>query len=419
MFESLGIFISKKKKHFDWTKYMDFELKLREVQESLLLEGCDGWLLYDFRRSNPLACHFLEIPSDRMTTRRFFYWIPSAGEPIKIVSRIEPHTLDHLPGHQLFYKSWQDLEKLLFSILIKNHKIAMEVSPYNALPNVSKVDAGTVQLVQKNGAQVVSSANILQRYSSTWTKEQLQSHLNAVKILEEIVDHTWSFIERSLQLGVKIDEYMVQQFILKAMQENGCETADPPACAVNAHSADPHYHPTPEEAFPIRKGDFILIDLWCKQKSIPQSVYADITRVGVASNRPNQKQQEVFNIVKQARDAGTEFVKSHYERKKPLQGWQVDQICRNFIQDAGYGEFFIHRTGHNIGEEVHGPGANLDNLETHDYRLLLPGTAFSVEPGIYLPNDFGVRLEYDIYLDPAGQIIITGGIQEEIVCLQI
>lgn len=397
---------------------MSFESKLREVQSILMEQEIDGWLLYDYRRSNSLAHAFLEIPSDTMTTRRFFYWIPQKGEPIKIVPLIEPYTLDHLPGLAWTYQSWQDLEHLLFSIATENRTIAMEYSPYNALPNISKVDAGTVELIRKGQAQVVSSANLLQRYTSVWTPAQFQSHLAAAHALERIADRTWAFIESSLQLRSPIDEYKVQQFMLRAMEEEGCHTADRPTCAVNGHSADPHYHPTSDQALPIARGDFILLDLWCKQK-VPHAVYADITRVGVAAAQSAQKQKEIFNIVKNARDVATLMIKEYYENQRPLEGWQVDQACRNVIQEVGLGDYFIHRTGHNIGEEVHGPGCNLDNLETHDDRQLLAGTCFSVEPGIYLPHEFGVRLEYDIYLDPAGHMLITGGIQEELVCLQV
>lgn len=397
---------------------MSFQDKLTEVQSDLIKQDIQGWLLYDYRRSNSLAYTFLEIPFDKMVTRRFFYWIPQKGEPIKIVPLIEPYTLDHLPGLKWTYKGWQDLERLIFSIAVENRKIAMEYSPYNALPNISKVDAGTVAQVQRAGSQVVSSANLLQRYTSVWTAEQVKSHLAAAQILENIVDRTWSFIEQSLLQRIPIDEYKVQQFMLQCMHEADCHTSDWPTCAVNAHSADPHYHPTPDQTWPIVAGDFILLDLWCKQK-IPRAVYADITRVGVAASQPTQRQKDIFKIVKGARDIATTMIKNYYENQRPIQGWQVDQACRHFIQDAGFGDYFIHRTGHNIGEEVHGPGANLDNLETHDYRQLLPGTAFSVEPGIYLPQEFGVRLEYDIYLDPAGHMHITGGIQEELVCLNV
>lgn len=397
---------------------MDFSTKLKEVQADLQEQGIEGWLLFDFRQSNPLAYTVLEIPLDKMLTRRFFYWIPQQGDPIKIVPLIEPYTLDHLPGIKWVYRGWQELERLLFSLAVENTKIAMEYSPYNALPVVSKVDAGTVDLMRKIGAEVVSSANLLQRYTSVWSEEQLQSHLAAAQVLESIVERTWAFIEKSLLTNQNLNEYQVQQFMLQAMHEANCRTSHPPTCAVNEHSADPHYHPEAHNAFSIRSGDFILLDLWCKQR-LPESVYADITRVGVAASQPTHLQKEIFEIVKGARDQATLFVKEHYETHRLIQGWQVDQVCRDFIQKAGFDEFFIHRTGHNLGEEVHGSGANLDNLETHDYRQLLAGTGFTIEPGIYLPQQFGVRLEYDLYLDPKGHVQITGGIQEELVCLDI
>lgn len=395
---------------------MEFDKTLNEVQSLLEEQQIDGWLLYDFHRSNPLVYTFLNIPPGKLLSRRFFYWIPQKGEPIKILPQIEPHTLDHLPGVKWLYKSWQELEKLLFSITVENAKVAMEYSPYNALPIISKVDAGTIELMRKNGAEIVSSANLVQRYTSVWSERQLQGHLAAADVLNEIVNRTWAFIEKSLQNKLSIDEYQVQQFMLDLMHQNQCITADPPTCAVNAHSADPHYGPTKDCSSPIHPGDFILLDLWCKQDT-QDSVYADITRVGVAAPQATPRQVKIFNLVKAARDRATLFVKENYEKGQPIQGWEVDQACRDVIVEAGYGDYFIHRTGHNIGEEVHGSGANLDNLETHDFRELIPGTCFSVEPGIYLPQQFGVRLEYDIYLHPTGRIEITGGIQEELVCL--
>lgn len=394
----------------------NFESKLKSVQTDLIKQGIDGWLLYDYRRSNSLAHTFLNIPQDWKVTRRFFYWIPQKGDPIKIVPLIEPFTLDHLPGVKWTYTGWQNLEQLLFSIASEHRNIAMEYSPYNALPNISKVDGGTIELIQRAGGKIVSSANLLQRYTSVWSDDQLESHLFAAQVLENIVDETWAFIEVSLQKGQFLDEFHVQQYMLNKMEEAGCHTDDWPTCAVNAHSADPHYHLTQAGALPIKKGDFILIDLWCKQKK-PRAVYADITRVGVAGQEATEKQREIFNIVKKARDGATAMIRENYERKIPIQGWEVDQLCREVIQEAGFANYFIHRTGHNIGEEVHGPGANLDNFETHDFRELLPGTAFSVEPGIYLPGEFGVRLEYDIYLDFSGHARVTGGIQTELTLL--
>ncbi|WP_068469721.1 M24 family metallopeptidase [Candidatus Protochlamydia phocaeensis] len=395
---------------------MTFEEKLKDVQRDLKEQDVQGWLLYDFKRCNPLAYTFLDIPPGKMLTRRFFYWIPQEGKPIKIVSLVEPYVLDHLPGIKQAYRGWQELEKILFSLAVTKPKIAMEYSPYNALPVLSRVDAGTVELMRKAGSEIVSSANLLQRYTSVWTEEQVKSHLEAAAVLEGIADQTWSLIESKLSSRERINEYQVQQFMLDLMKKKDCLTSDPPTCAVNEHSSDPHYSPSKEKAKEIRPGDFILLDLWCKRNQ-PRAVYADITRVGVAASKATDKQKAIFHIVKEARDLATAFIKKHYEEGKSLQGWQVDQACRDVIEGAGYGAYFIHRTGHNIGEDVHGPGANLDNLETHDFRFLIPGTCFSVEPGIYLPGEFGVRMEYDVYLDPNGYIRITGGIQEELVCL--
>lgn len=397
---------------------MEFKQKLEEVQKQLMNQKIDGWLLYDFRGNNPLAYQFLEIPKGKGLTRRFFYWIPRHGDPIKIVPLIEPHTLDHLPGIKKNYRSWQELEKVLFPITIENRRIAMEYSPYGALPIISKIDGGTIDLIRCNGAEVISSANLIQRYTSVWSEEQVKGHFQAAHVLDEVADLTWAFIEQSLGMNRLINEYDVQQFMLAEIEKRGCTALDAPTCAVNEHSADPHYFPQAATASPISKGDFILIDLWCKVKQA-KAVYADITRVAVAAAQPSSRQQQIFDLVKQAQQETTEFIRHHYEKNLPLEGWQVDQFCRDIITKAGYSEFFIHRTGHNIGEDVHGPGANLDNFETHDVRLLLPGTCFSVEPGIYLPNEFGVRLEYDVYLDHKGFLKITGGIQNQLVCLGI
>lgn len=395
---------------------MPFIDDLKDIQHQLATQELSGWLLYDFRRSNSLACTFLDIPVNQMLTRRFFYWIPQQGDPVKIVSAIESHVLDHLPGSKSIYRSWQELEQFLFAIAVEHRRIAMEYSPYNALPVVSQVDAGTVDLIRRSGAEVVSSANLIQQYTSVWTEEQLKSHLEAAKALEEIVDLAWSFIARALATGSFVTEYDVQQFMLEEIHKRKCITSGDPICAVNKHSANPHYAPQKQTALTIYHGDFILLDVWCKQAK-PGAVYADISRVGVALDEPTDLQKKIFTIVKKARDEATEFVRRHHAAHQLIEGWQVDQLCRDVITQEGYGEFFIHRTGHNIGEEDHGLGANLDNLETHDFRHLLPGTCFSIEPGIYLPDQFGVRLEYDVYLHPSGEIDVTGGIQNHLVRL--
>lgn len=390
--------------------------KVKETQASLAELHLDGWLLYDFRRCNDLACKYLEISPERLLTRRFFYWIPAQGDPVKIVHRIEDNVLDHLPGATVRFTTWQDLEKSLQKILEGKKHVAMEYSPRNAIPYISKVDAGTIDLIRSFGANVVSSADLLQKYTNVWDEFQLETHLEAAKMLDECAAKTWKFIAESLLHKRTITENDVQQFMLFYFTAHDCVTSDSPICAVNAHSADPHYTPGAKRSSLINPGDFILIDLWSK-RNLPRAVFGDITRVGVAASHPTEKQQHIFNIVKAARDKATQFVADRFAKGIQVHGWEVDRVCRDVIQQAGYGQYFTHRTGHNIDQTDHGPGANIDDFETHDDRLLLPGTCFSIEPGIYLPGEFGIRLEYDVYVKFDGQLMVTGGIQERIECL--
>ncbi|MGA8164153.1 MAG: M24 family metallopeptidase [Waddliaceae bacterium] len=390
--------------------------KFSAVQASLAREKIDGWLFYDFRRSNELACGFLEIPQQTLLTRRFFYWLPKQGEPVKIVSAIEDKVLHHLSGTVKTYRTWKELEKCLEDILSGCRKVAMEYSPRNAIPSVSKVDGGTLELVRSFGVDVVSSANLLQQYTSVWDARKLDTHLKAADILCEAVDQAWQWIASNLTSRKRITEYAVQQYLLETFAAHRCVTSDPPICAVNEHSADPHYLPTKEHSSAIGRGDFILIDLWCKQ-DLPRAAYADITRVGVAAPQPTSRQNEIFTLVKRARDRGVELIRECMREKRPLMGCEVDQACRQVIEKGGYGGSFIHRTGHNIDETDHGNGAHIDNYETHDCRELLPGTCFSIEPGVYLPGEFGVRLEYDVFIHSDRRVQITGGIQNSITCL--
>jgi len=391
--------------------------KIADVQQSIKKFGFDGWLLYDFRKTNDLACGFLEIPSHKMLSRRFFYWIPQKGDPIKIVNRIEKSILDHLPGKIHVYSSWNELQETLASVLKGSSKVAMEYSPDNAIPYVSKVDAGTIDLVRKQGVEVVSSADLMQSYTSVWTPSQLNMHLEAAQVVDTAVAKAWEFIASHIKANKPITESDVQNFILNQFKENECVTDHPPICAVNAHAADPHYSGDSITAVPIHAGDFVLIDLWCK-KNKPLAVYADITRVGVVASQPTEKQQKIFNIVKEARNAAMTLLNERVSKGEQIKGWEVDRVCRNVIINAGYGEFFTHRTGHNIGENDHGNGAHIDDFETKDLRVLLPATCFSIEPGIYLPGEFGVRLEHDVYIEADGRSLrITGGLQEELVCL--
>lgn len=391
-------------------------MDLKQVQEKIEAEQLDGWLCYEFRGTNPLACSVLSLPAEHTVTRRLFYWIPSQGEPVKIVSAVESFVLDHLPGEKHIYRSWRDLHRLLSHLMTPQKKIAMDYSPFGTVPIISKVDGGTIDLIRSFGAQVVTSANLLQYFTSVWTASQYLAHQTAASFLEEVVDGAWKLIADRLKTGKGISEYQVQQWILEQFERNGYETSDAPACAVNAHSADPHYHPSKETSFDILIGDFILIDLWCKQRS-SHAVYADITRVGVAASSPTDLQQQVFDAVRKGGDQALDLVKRRYERSEKIYGWEVDRVCRDLIDGLGYGENFLHRTGHNLGKEVHGPGTNLDDFETHDDRELIASTAFTIEPGIYLKGLFGVRLEYDVYLHPEKRVEVNGGIQKKIECL--
>ncbi len=385
-------------------------MQLKEVQKILQEKNIDGWLLYDFHRINPLACDFLGIPPETMLTRRFCYFIPKTGEPIALIHAVETHIFKHLPGKKLVYSARTVFESDLKEIL-KNYKtVAMEYSPRGAIPTMSRVDGGMLDLVREQGVKVVSSAPFLQYFICRFTDEQYKLHKEAADVLDKTAAKTWEWIGNNLG---KITEYDVQQFIFSEIKKGGCTSDSLPICGVNQNSANPHYNPEPSSALLVKKGDFILIDLWCK-RTLPHAVYADITRVAVAG-QPSPRHLEIFQIVRNAQKTATDFVQQKIEHREEVKGYEVDQVCRKVILDAGYGDFFTHRTGHNIHEEDHGPGANIDSYETLDERPLIPRTCFSIEPGIYLPTEFGVRLEYDVFILENHTIEVTGGIEDTLV----
>lgn len=387
--------------------------KIREAQKHLKELGFDGWLLFDFARCNELMYQFLELPQ-RVFRRRFFYWIPESGVPVKIVHAIEPNVLDHWEGEKRVYSSWVQLQKELGHVLKGRKKIAMEYS--REIVYVSRVDAGTADWVRSFGVDVVSSAPFLPYFTAVLSPLQQKSLFQAGKMLDFIVQETWEWIASQLKKNAAITEYDVQKKIMTDFKKRNLFTDTAPHVSVNANTADPHYFVDEKTALPVRNGDFILIDMWAKENH-PDAIYADITRVGIAANVPSPKQQEVFSIVHKAQKAATDFVaKTFQEGRAPL-GFEIDDVARRVIIDAGYGPYFTHRTGHNIGLELHGSGAHLDNLETHDIRPILPETCFSVEPGIYLEGEFGIRLEYDVFVDKRGLITIVGGKQDAIFCL--
>lgn len=390
--------------------------KLKKAVGYLKEIGADGWLIYDFHGSNELARTFLEIPPEKLSMRRYYYWIPVKGTPVKIVHAIESGILDGCPGKKLIYASWISLENHLKKILKGVKRVAMEYSPGNAIPYASKVDAGTVDSIRALGVEVVSSAPFIPHFTAVLTEEQAKSHFEAAKVLDCVVDETWRWIAGSLRKKKKITDFQIQQKMLHSIDYYGCETEDPPMVSFNALAADPHHMPSEKKPIVLKMGDFILLDLWCKKKG-KKNVYADITRVGIAADKPTLLQQKIFKIVKKAQVAATDFIRKRLAAKKQVLGFEADDVARGVIKKAGYGEYFTHRTGHNIEVNIHGSGAFLDNLEMHDVRPLLPGTCFSVEPGIYLPGKFGIRLEYDIYIHKNGKIEVTGGDQKEITCL--
>lgn len=391
-------------------------MKINDIQKQLSFYNIDGWLLYDFHGSNPLAVSVMQIPHGILNTRRCFYFIPKEGAPIKVVHKIEAHNLDHLPGEKKIYFSHHEMHRLLQDVLKGTKTVAMEYSPNQAIPTVSVIDGGLIDLIRGYGVDVVSSASFLQAYTCLMSDEQYDLHKEAAKVLEEAVTGAWDLIRTHLNQNKQINEYQVQQFILDHFKKEGCVTEGAPICGVNGNAADPHYIPTKEKHAHIKKGDFILIDLWCK-KDLPQAVFADITRVGIAAKEPTAKHQEIFSLVRKAQKEGTDLVIKRYQEGKEIQGGEVDALVRKVITEGGYGDYFTHRTGHNIYTVNHGPGANLDAIETDDHRPLIPRTCFSVEPGIYLPGEFGVRLEYDVYIHPDRKVEITLPPQEELILI--
>jgi Xaa-Pro dipeptidase len=381
--------------------------ELSAVQPALRQFGLDGWLIYDFRGSNLLARRIVGFADDQVLSRRWFYYIPAAGEPRKLVHRIEPGALDHLPGSKTIYLRWQELEAGVAQLVAGAKRVAMEYSPRNANPYVSRIDAGTVELVRSCGVEVVSSGDLIQRFEATWDDEQIAMHHEAARHTDAAYGKAWQFIAQQVRSGKNPRETEVQSLIMRHFQENGLTTYHPPIVAANAHSGNPHFDTSPETDVAIREGDFVLIDLWAKCDR-PRSVYSDLTRVGFVGKSVPEKYERIFQIVAAARDSAIAAVKDAFAAKRPLPGWQVDQAARAVIEQAGYGPQFIHRTGHSIGQEVHGNGANMDGLETREDRLVLPRTCFSIEPGIYL-DEFGVRSEVNVLIDGGGQVHVTGG----------
>ncbi len=388
------------------------ELDTSAIQKSLISEGLGGWLFYDFRGLDPISLKILKFPPEKIATRRWFYFLPASGKAVKLCHRIEADALEHLPGRTLVYSGWKELVKHLEGALAGAGRVAMQYSPNNAIPYVSRVDAGTHEMVTACGVEVVSSADLVQLFEAVMTKEQVEGHYEAARMLRGAVDMTFEEVRRRIAAGVATTEYDIQCFLMDHFTEGRFVADHPPIVAVNEHAARPHYSPGPGGSFPIKRGDLLLIDIWAK-KNTPESIYADITWTTYVDSMVPERHREVFEAVRGGRDAATKFVQEAIAAGRPVKGWEVDDAAREYIAARGFGEYFTHRTGHNLGYEVHGNGAHLDHLETIDDRHILAGTAFTIEPGVYLP-EFGIRSEINLYVDGKAAVITGPPIQEHL-----
>ena len=391
-------------------------MKLEETQKALREAGHDGWLFYDHHHRDPVGERILGLDPKAHVTRRWYYFVPAEGEPRKLVHRIEQRRLDTLPGSKGVYSSWQELASGLSAMLSDSRRIAMQYSPNNAIMYVSMVDAGTVEFLRSLRKEIVSSANLVAQFEAVLTEEQMVSHAAAQRALDAILAEGWLEIGRRLRpasggQGI-VSEFDMVVWLREAMHRAGLVWENGPNVSVNQNTSDSHYEPTAERSSPINEGDFVLIDIWGRLDH-PGTIFYDITWTGVVGREPSEREQKVFATVRDARDAAIASVRDAFTQRRIIHGYEADDAARDVIRNAGFGAYFTHRTGHNIAHELHGPGAHLDNLETHDERVLLPCTCFSVEPGIYLP-EFGVRSEVNMLTAP-GEAWVTGRLQTELV----
>jgi Xaa-Pro aminopeptidase len=386
-------------------------MEFSQIQSTLGENGLDGWLFYDHHHRDPIAYRVLKI-NPPMCTRRWYYLIPAEGEPSKLIHRVERQNLAGLPGRELEYSSWKEQREGLMKILEGKSRIAMQYSALNDIPYVGLVDAGTIELVKSLGVEVVSSADLVQLFEARWSEDALALHLAAGKVVHAAVRAGFGAIRDAVRFGKGITEYDVQQAMLRVFEGGGVVTDEGPVAAVNRNTANPHYMPRRDGSLPMGVNDFVLLDVWGKMNK-PGAVYFDITWTGFVGVEVPRRYAEVFAIVREARDAAVDFVQAAMQSGRTTHGYEVDDVARGIINRRGYGQYFVHRTGHSIGEDVHGNGANIDNFETRDTRQIIPRICFSIEPGIYLP-EFGVRSEVNVFIEESGARV-TGEIQSAIV----
>jgi Xaa-Pro aminopeptidase len=391
-------------------------MNLDAIQSALRSAGHDGWLFYDHHHRDPIGERILGLDPKAHITRRWYYFIPATGEPRKLTHRIEQGRLDTLPGSKGMYSSWQELATGLEAMLGGAKRIAMQYSPNNAIMYVSMVDAGTVEFLRSIGQKIVSSADLVSQFEAVLTEKQIISHSVAQQAIDAILEDGWKEIARRLRPPKgkpgKVTEFDIVQWLSEGMKRANLVWENGPNVSVNANCSDSHYEPTAEHTAEIKEGDFLLIDIWGRLDEA-DAIFYDITWTGVVGREPSEREQLVFETVRNARDAAISAVEQAFATGRTIHGFEADDASRAVIRAAGFADYFTHRTGHNIAHEIHGPGAHLDNLETHDVRQILPNTCFSVEPGIYLP-EFGVRSEVDMLTAP-GKAWVTGKIQRELV----
>lgn len=393
------------------------EEKIKAIQKELRKARVDGWLFTDFHNRDPISYRILELDYGRFTSRRWYYFIPVEGIPKKLVHKVESTKLDSLPGEKYFYLSYQEQSEMLKVILGTAKTIAMHYSPYNCIPYTSTLDAGLKEFIENKGYKIVSAANLIQIFEAVIDEKGYELHKKAVELISKIKDLAFEEVKKAIRNGEKLTEYQLQQFILEQFEKEGldCE-GEYPIVGINEHPCDPHFQPSPDHDYMFKKGDTVLIDLWAKLK-VPGAIYGDITWCGYIGEEIPEIYQELFDIVKEARDRAVNFIREKLSNGEKVYGWEVDRISRAFIEEKGYGRYFIHRTGHNIGSKVHGNGVNIDSLETRDERELIPGICFSIEPGIYLPGKMAVRTEINLFIKFGGEVEVTTPVQNEIVKL--
>jgi Xaa-Pro aminopeptidase len=391
-------------------------LDIAAVQAALKEDGIDAWLLYDFRGLNPIASDVTAVgrQGGHLATRRWYYLIPAAGEPRALVHAIEPHALAHLPGHSERYAGHEQLEAGLRRLVSGFQRIAMEYSPRCAIPYIARVDAGTVERIRGYGVDVVSSGDLVQRFSAVWGASEIASHVEASEKLYRVKDRAFEAIAARTRDRVPTTEYDIQQLMVKWFTEERLLTDSEPMVSAMENAGNPHYLPTASKSRVISADELVLLDLWGKVDR-QGSVFADITWVGYTGTRVPDRYARAFGAVARARDAALAFVQQAVQGGRAVRGWEVDRAASSVLKEAGYAAEILHRTGHSLGETVHGDGVNMDDYETHDDRRLLPGTGFTIEPGVYF-SDFGVRSEINMIVSER-DARVTGPVQPEILAL--